>query len=178
MKWNNFFHKEEVYELAHLHPFEWHFTAEAADKRPDRTYKFHVTFSMHCFTRDPLPNEEIDSNLWYQGPKENRLFCFYRHTLSYQLPDMIKSLGDRVCWHTHHGNYFTIELVTQEGEVIEYEVYFDVTRASRKGWLNLIVQTAYVRTEDYKTTQPRKRRIRLDVVAYNTQLRKPIKRPR
>jgi len=91
---------------------------------------------------------------------------------------MIKSLGDRVCWHTHHGNYFTIELVTQEGEVIEYEVYFDVTRASRKGWLNLIVQTAYVRTEDYKTTQPRKRRIRLDVVAYNTQLRKPIKRPR
>ena len=63
---------------------------------------------------------------------------------------MIKSLGDRVCWHTHHGNYFTIELVTQEGEVIEYEVYFDVTRASRKGWLNLIVQTAYVRTEDYK----------------------------
>ncbi len=76
MKWNNFFHKEEVYELAHLHPFEWHFTAEAADKRPDRTYKFHVTFSMHCFTRDPLPNEEIDSNLWYQGPKENRLFCF------------------------------------------------------------------------------------------------------
>jgi len=39
--------------------------------------------------------------------------------------------------------------------VVEYEIYFDVTKASRKGWLNLILESAYERTDAYATTQPR-----------------------
>lgn len=168
MKWRRFIHQGDDYSLSHLNPFYWNYTVEANSTQPECIYKFQVTFSMHCFTRDPLNNEQIAEDLWYEGPKEKRVFCFDRYDLSSQLPAIIKSLGNRPCWHTHHGNYFTIEQVTKEGENIEYEAYFDVTRASRNGWLNLVVQTAYVRTDDYVTTQPKKRKIRLSVIARNT----------
>ncbi len=175
MKWNPFEYQGQVYDLSHLHPFEWEYTAPSGDKHPERTYRFQVNFGMHCFSRDPLDGEQVDSTLFYQGPKERRVFCFDRHEWSRQLPDIIRSLGERTCWHTHHGNYFTIEFVTRSGDKVEYEVYFDVTRATRKGWLNLVVQTAYVRDERYATSQPRKRKIRLDVIAYNKQMGKKIR---
>ena len=174
MKRRPFVYNASDYCLSHLNPFYWLYTAESGEKRPQRTYKFQVTFSMHCFTRDPLPGEHVSEDLWYCERGEERLFCFDRHELSKQLPEIIRGLDDRVCWHTHHGNFFTIEVVTQDGQNLEYEVYFDVTRATRKGWLNLVIQTAYVRTEKYKSAQPRKRRIRLDVIAYNKQMGKKI----
>jgi len=178
MQWNPFAHQGNEYGLQHLNSFEWNYTAQAGGKRPERTYKFHVTFSMHCFTRNPRKIESVDNSLWYEGPKEKRLFCFDRYYLTYRLPDIIQSLGDRTCWHTAHGSFFTIEIMTQEGICTEYEVYFDITRASRKGWLNLIVQSAYIRTKDYQTLQPRKRKIRLDVIAYKRQQNQIIRRGR
>lgn len=174
MKWNEFTYDSEIYDLSHLHPFTWEYTAKAAKKRPERIYKFHVIFSMHCFTRDPLKDEQVAEDLWYEGPEERRVFCFDRHGFSAKLPNIIQNLGDRICWHTHHGNFFTIELADKSGQKVEYEIYFDVTRASRRGWLNLVVQSAYARTEDYQTKQPKKRKIRLDVIAYNTQAKKKI----
>lgn len=175
MKWRPFVHQDTTYDLAHLDSFEWHYTAESGGKRPERTYKFHVTFSMHCFTRIPKDGEQIATDLWYEGPKEKRVFCFDRHSLSYQLPEIIRTIGERVCWHTHHGNFFTIELTTKEGDEVEYEVYFDVTRASRRGWLNLIVESAYVRTKEYGSTQPRKRKIGFNVIAYKRQQKQPTR---
>lgn len=178
MKWIEFKCDGVTYDLSHLHPLEWHYTAKAGEKRPERTYKFHVVFSMHCFTRAPSNDKLIEEKLWYQGPKEKRIFCFDRHDLSFQLPYIVKSMGERVVWHTHHGNYFTIELTTKDGERVEYEMYFDITRASRRGWLNLVVQTAYIRTDAYQSLQPSKRKIAFDVIAYNTQVKKKIRPPR
>jgi len=175
MKWRPFTYQGTTYDLSQLDPFYWRYTAEAGEKRPERTYKFQVTFSMHCFTRKPKAGEHIPIDLWYQGPKEKRVFCFDRHELSQQLPEIIQGLGDRGCWHTHHGKYFTIKMLTKEGVEVEYEVYFDVTRATRKGWLNLVVESAYVRTEDYEPTQPKKRKIRLHVIAHNKQNGKRIR---
>lgn len=174
MRWQSFTHRGATYDLSHLDSFEWHYSIDASDKRPECTYKFHVSFSMHCFTRKHLGGEMIEDSLWYEGPKERRVFCFNRYALSRRLPAIVKNMGDRACWHTRHGNFFTIELTTMEGKDIEYEVYFDVTKATRKGWLNLIVQSAYERTEGYVTTQPKKRKIRLAVIAYNRQRGKKI----
>ena len=170
MKWRPFIHEGITYDLSHITPFYWHYTAEAGEKRPERTYHFQVTFSMHCFTRKALTEENIADNLWYQGPNERRVFCFDRHELSLLLPEIITSLNERTCWHTGHNNFFTIELATQEGDTAEYEIYFNVTKATRKGWLNLIVESAYVRTATYNTQRPKKRKIRLDVIAYNIQM--------
>ncbi len=178
MKWQPFAHKGCSYDLSHLDPFYWNYTAKAGEKRPERMYKFQVSFSMHCFTRDPFPDEQINEVLWYKELKEKRLFCFNRYGYSRQLPAIIKSMGERTCWHTHHDNFFTIELMSEQGRTIEYEVYFDVTKATRQGgWLNLVVQSAYERTDDYASLQPRKKKIRLDVIAYNKQSGKKIRRP-
>ncbi len=175
MEWRPFEHQGEKYCLAHLNPFDWHYHAAKGGKRPARTYKFHVTFSMHCFTRRPKEDEFVDDCLWYTGPKEKRVFCFERYELSRQLPDIIRSLGDQSCYHTNHGHFFTIRYPSKNGEWVNYEVYFDVMRATQHGWLNLHVYSAYVRTEDYIASRPKKRKIRLDVIAYKRQMKKDIR---
>jgi len=66
-------------------------------------------------------------------------------------------------------------LTSGEGKRIEYEVYFDVIRAAkRKGWLYLMVQSAYERTMDQEKASKKKRKIHLDVIAYNRQSGKKI----
>ena len=179
MKWREFTHNNIIYDLSHIHPFDWSFTEEKTEKRQERTYKFHVTFSSHCFTRKPLRDEEIDPRLWYtwliNSRPEQRLFCFYRYGHSIGLPAIVEELNSRTCWHTSKGNFFTIELKDNDGKEVEYEVYFDVSRSNHRGWLNLVIQSAYVRTEDHASTQPKKKKIRLGVIAYNRQNNKPIK---
>ena len=164
MKWRKFSYRGSEYNLSHLHPFEWHYNVQKEHKAPARAYRFNVTFSMHCFTRKPLRTETVDPALYYRGPKESRIFCFARYDLSTQLPDIIRSLGQRVCWHTHHDNFFTVELQDPEGRKSEYEIYFDVFR-SKKGWMTLMIQSAYVRDERHETSQPRKRKVRFSVIA-------------
>lgn len=172
MKWLSFIHHGNRYHLSHLYPFDWHYTTRASGKRPACVYKFQVKFSMHCFTRGPMKDEEAPEEFWYEGPDERRIFCFERYALSFQLPAIIRSMGDRNCYHTPNGNFFTIELTTREGKRVEYEVYFNVSRSSRKGWLNLYVESAYART---RGIQPKKRKIGLDVIAHSKQTGRKIR---
>ncbi|RUM94730.1 MAG: heat-shock protein [Thiothrix sp.] len=176
MKWRKFSYEGHEYDLSHLHPFVWHFDAPKKHKYPARKYRFNVTFSMHCFTREPLRTEKVDPALLYHGPKEIRTFCFERYDLSTQLPSIIQRLGDKSCWHTHHGNFFTVELQDPEGQKNEYEVYFDVFRSGR-GWMTLIIQSAYIRDERYETAQPRKRSVGFGVIARARQENKELRPP-
>lgn len=178
MKWAPFEYDGQVFDLSHLHPFDWRFLAPAGGKRPEREYKFCVIFSCHCFTKSNKGDGDIASQLFYDCEREHRIFCFDRYELSKQLPDIVRSLGDRRVYHTHHGNFFTVELVDEAGQVQEYEVYFKASRATRRGWLNLFVQSAYMRDSKHGSSQPKKRKIRLDVIAYNTLNKKPINPPK
>nr|VFK15344.1 MAG: hypothetical protein BECKLFY1418C_GA0070996_101438 [Candidatus Kentron sp. LFY] len=176
-KWTAFTYQGTNYELSHLHPFEWSYVVEASENRLKRAYKFQVEFSMHCFTRRPRSDESVPEDLWYRDSVEERVFCFDRYQLSHRLPAIIKELGSRKCMHTSGKNSFlTTELITKKGKEIEYEVYFNVTRAHRGGgWLNITVKSAYERTQNHPSKKPkRKRRIRFDVIAYNRQLGKEI----
>lgn len=179
MKWRNFTYLGTEYNLSHLHQDTWIFTLPEKEARQVLEYKFNVIYTAHCFTRDPLPGENIDNDLWYEWPVNNgiekRLFCFDRFDNSVKLPDIVRSLANRVCWHTHHGSFFTIELFDKCNNKVEYEVYFDIVRTTRKGWLNLIIKSAYVRTNEYITTQPKKQKIRFEIIAYNRLNKKPIK---
>jgi hypothetical protein len=175
LKWNSFTLTNKVYDLSHLDPFNWIYIVNRGKAEGFEEYKFHVTFSMHCFTRRSTNQEKPPEDGWYFGPIEKRLFCSSRYIYSFELPEIVKKLGESQCWHTQHGNFFTIKKLDSDGSPTEYEVYFDVTRSIRKGWLNLIIQSAYVRTSDYKNKQPRKRKIRLRVIAYNKQAGKDTK---
>ncbi|MGB0849594.1 MAG: hypothetical protein ACPGSM_22855 [Thiolinea sp.] len=175
MKWQTFHHEGQAYDLSHVHPFDWKYTAPATAKRPERTYKIAVEFSMHTFTRGIAPDETVESELLYQDSRETRAFDFIRYALSSQLPDIVQQLGERICYHTHHGTFFTIEIIDPEGVAQDYEVYFKLSRSSRKGWLNLYVQSAYLRDEEHGTAQPKKRKIGFQVIAYNITMGKVIK---
>ena len=176
MKWQPFTYQGQEYDLSHVHPFDWEYTAPATEKRPERTYKLMVQFSLHTFTRGIELGEIVDPAIIFPDDKEERAFDFLRYTLSSQLPGIIQGLGERDCYHTHHGTFFTIEAVTPDGVASEYEVYFKLSRAERKGgWLNLYVQSAYVRDTSHGTTQPKKRKIGFQVIAYNSLHGKEIK---
>lgn len=175
MQWNEFIYRGDVYNLSHLNPFEWYFEQPKTDKTQARRYRFNVLFSMHCFTKGGTLSQ--DKFLLYKGPKETRTFCFERYQHSKQLPEIIKGLGNRVCWHTHHGSFFTIEIQDIEGKTREYEVYFEVFK-SAKGWMTLYVKSAYMRDPEYQTMQPRKRRIRFSVIAKNRFEGKKLHPPR
>lgn len=75
---------------------------------------------------------------------ETRVFDFGRWELSNRLPGIIAGLMDRKCFHAGRSNYVTVELMSNT-TVIRYSVFFEVSRASRKGALNLYVQSAHVR---------------------------------
>lgn len=175
MKWKSFHHQGQEYDLSHMHPFDWEYTAPATDKRPERCYRMEVHFSMHTFTRGLDQGETVAKELLYRDTREERAFDFLRYALSAQLPEIVQQLGERVCYHTHHGTFFTIEAVNPEGVTQDYEVYFKLSRASRKGWLNLYVQSAYVRDSEHGTAQPKRRKIGFQVIAYNITEGKEIK---
>ena len=71
---------------------------------------------------------------------------------------------------------FTIEIQDENGEKKEYEIYFDVYK-SDKGWLTLIVKSAYIRDEHHGTTQPRKRKIRFSIIARTRMENKKLRPP-
>jgi hypothetical protein len=180
MNWRPFTtHDGTLYKLTHLNAFEVHYTQAAQDQKPERLYKVLVSFGHHCFTR--APDEDEAKTLAYpHGPKhEIRLFDLERYELSKRLPDIIKNLMRRSCFHTGRddGTFFTIELVNENGDRIEYEVYFKVFR-NQQNQLRLIVESAFRRDLSLLKSRPRKGSIGFAIILYNTQQGKRIRAPR
>lgn len=137
---------------------------------------------MHCFTRGPNAHHgeglyQVDRTLHYRDSRETRIFSFDRYNLSFRLPEIAKSLGERTCSHTGKGNFFVIEPVLIGGERKAYEVYFRVSRTGKNS-LRLYVETAYVRDSDRESSQPRWRKINFFVIAYNTRSGRGIRAPK
>lgn len=145
--WRNFALDGINYDLSHLNA-HW---AEYLDKRDEEkpiTYRFIVTYGLHCFTKDVegLSREESQL-LMYNAPKESRPFNFERYELSKQLPTIIESLGNKetlVC-HAGYGKYAVVKVLNANGCEVDYFVPFAVFRESKK--LRLHVQSAYPRHE-------------------------------
>ncbi len=94
------------------------------------------------------------------------------------LPGIVAEIAQRKCFHTGKGNFFTIETVDPNGVSVEYEIYFNLTRTTKKGRLRLFIQSAYVRDEDHVSAQPKKKPINFFVLAHNRLINKPIKTPK
>ncbi len=179
MKWKAFTYQGTKHDLSHLHPFEWIYVLAAQGDKPERHYTFDVTFSLHTFTKGIDPAMGGDPALHYRDSREVREFDFDRYALSKQLPDIVRSLGERKCHHTHHGNFFTVDLIGSGAQKQSYEVYFVVSRSGKtRGRLNLFIQSAYERTLLHGAKPKRRPPIGFHVVAYNTLHKKPIKAPK
>ena len=178
MKWRAARIGDRIYDLSHLHPFSFDFVVAAKDGKAEQRYGIDVIFSLHCFSRGIAAGAAYLADLAYADSREVRLFDEQRYTHSLRLPEVIRSIGDRRCFHTGHDNFFTVELIDAQDERVEYTVYFKLSRAPSKGRLNLYVQSAYVQ-DDVPQRLPKPRKpIRFSVIAYNVAAGKAIKVPK
>jgi hypothetical protein len=176
--WKAFEYNGVIYDLTHLHPNSLIFCQEAKDDKPLLEYKVDVTFSMHCFTRGIKPNEKPDENMLYVDHRESRVFDLRRYDLSKGLPAIVKELHRRKCQHSGKGNFFVVDVITQEGERLNYEIYFKASRSSKKGVINLYVQSAYIRDAAHRSNTPNKKSIGFTIILFNILNNKPIKIPK
>jgi hypothetical protein len=178
MKWHPFLYQGDIYDLSHLHSLykEMVQDADLTKGYPKRLYKIVVEFSLHCFIK--RREEGDDSTLAYSDNRETRTFCFERYALSKRLPDALRSIDQRPCYHTSRGNFLSIEFVDQSGQRREYEIYFQPskTRYQGKPAVKLFVQSAYVRSDT--KAQPRRakrKKISAAVIVRNTLKGRPIR---
>lgn len=151
---------------------------EAKGGKPEKIYHFIIEFGLHCFTLAPNKHKDetladYDQSLHYSDSRETRIFCFERHELSFGLPDIVKAINTKKCFHTGKGNFFVIELQNENKEAEEYEVYFNVARSGAH--LRLFVESAFIRDDEHGSSQPKKKKINFFVIAHNRQINKIIK---
>jgi hypothetical protein len=162
------------YHLTHLHPITVVYTQPPKKDHPERTYTVDVIFGLHCFTKGINNGSAVDPRLCYSDARETRIFDLNRFELSKRLPELVAKLHATKCYHTNHGNFFTIEIIENGGEKQQYEVYFTLSRSAKKGHLTLWVQSAYIRDREHQTKN-KKKSIGLFVLLFNTQNNRPIK---
>jgi hypothetical protein len=165
MQWLPFNRGGKVYDLSHLHPCIPEYEFPADGKRDATVFTVDITYGSHCFTCDPSNAETVSPEMEYADARHIRMFDFGRYKLSKQLPKIMAGLAERKCWNSGKGNFFTIEVITEDGKAVDYDVFFVVSKSSLKGRINLFVQSAYVR--DRKTLRSSSP-IKFRYILYNT----------
>lgn len=179
IKWKPFVHEGLVYDLSHLHPFVHTFEQAAKGDKPACTYLVQVIFSLHCFTHEAIGSEDVTGPMGYADSRETRIFDFARYEQSKLLRDIVAALPVSPCFHTSHGNFFTVKSLNPVTGLEEtYEVYFTASRSSSKAVpLNLFVQSAYVR-DRLHVNKPSRKKIGVFVILHNTLNGRPINVPK
>jgi hypothetical protein len=179
IEWKAFVHDGVVYDLSHLHPFVHTFTQPAKAGISACTYPVQVIFSLHCFTHKASGVEDVAGPLAYADSRETRIFDFDRYAQSKLLRAIVAALPTSPCFHTNHGNFFTVKsLNPATGQEDTYEVYFTASRSSSKAVpLNLFVQSAYVRDRQHGN-KPSRKKIGVFVILHNTLYGRSIKVPK
>lgn len=160
------------HSIEHLAPFSFTYARPAKGDDPGWEKEIAVTFSWHCYTRTP----DEDENLYLlRDGNEQRCFCPTRYLMSRYLPDIIRELDQTAIFQTGKGNYVTVQVVEPAGRVVDYGIFFNVTRGRRGEPLKLRVSSAYPFFEQEKRYQVSRQRIRFNIIVYNTMQGKPIK---
>jgi len=133
----------ERWDFAHLDPF-----AIRLDVGESEPIDVIVLFSNHCFTASfLLDGTTPPSDSIYRGDRETRVLDRERFELSKaHLPRLIKELSCRKIQVAGQSpqNYFTFEVIDQNGTRALYTVFFEVERAPGKRRVVLRVQSAYL----------------------------------
>lgn len=179
ISWKPFLDPNGVtYELSHLHPYIARFEQPAKGQEPSKLYDVQVIFSLHCFTRGPAAGDDVKGAWAYSDSRETRIFDTARYECSKRLQTIIEELPRSPCYHTGHGNFFTVRVVNEITGIEDcYEVYFKASRSGTKpARINLFVESAYVRDRAH-ANRPIRKKISFFVILHNTLHSKGIKPP-
>ncbi|HFC8391586.1 TPA: hypothetical protein ACFPVO_002140 [Neisseria meningitidis] len=129
-----------TYDLSHLDAQVIEYEQPAKDDKKPIKYKFYVTYSMHCFTKDYDHYSQADrAKLMYKTSLEERPFCKVRYELSKKLPEIISNLASKKIGFAGYDNFANIEIFDEEKEkIIYYKVVFTVYRHEKKFRLHVI----------------------------------------
>jgi hypothetical protein len=171
--WRNFTFDGKTYDLSHLNA-HWVDYLDTRNEGNPITYRFIVTYGLHCFTKDLEElSKEKSQLLMYGAPRESRPFNFERYEFSKHLPNIIKSLSEKetlVC-HAGYGKFATVKILDSNGREINYFVPFAVFKESKK--LRLHVQSAYPKYEGIGKVQ----KVGFFVIAKNLLHNKKLPKP-
>jgi hypothetical protein len=122
-------------------------TLPASSEWEEIDINLEVGFAMHTFTRARCTTDSVA--VIYANDRESRTFDDERYALSHRLPEIIKNLSARKCYHARNQNYLSVEDLSLEGAVIDYRIFFVLRRwpgkdtVSQRPCIRLIVQSAY-----------------------------------
>ena len=164
----------ESYSLEHLSASIRELVIAPNARASERRIRLAVTYGLHCFSISI--DDEKSPNLVHDG-REQRAFDLARYRLSLALPGIVASLELRRCFHTGRRNFFTVELVDEQGQKQDYVIYFRTWRAAagEAGDVRLHVESAYLRSD---APQRHKKSIRFKVIVANTYTGKEIHEPK
>ncbi|MEO9943781.1 heat-shock protein [Paraglaciecola sp.] len=130
----------EVFCLEHL---DAELITYQDSKQADICYKFYITYSHHCFTKDEHTTQAGQNSVsQYPSPKDRRAFHIGRYNLSKSLPQIIRTLPEQFVYHGGYDNYCSATFTDPQGNEIVYQIVFSVFRSQKK--LRLHVESAYL----------------------------------
>lgn len=116
-----------VYDLTHVHDHNVSCTLPATIMRPTSTHDVHVTYGLHCFTKDPPPGPVDPAHIYYRNP-EGRVFCPARYQITLELGGIMATLVDRNCQEADRRNHVLFStFVSRAGP--QFAVFFKLSKA-------------------------------------------------
>lgn len=124
LEWEGFEYKNKSYSLDHLKAHEVVYQGNKD------TYKFVVTYGLHCFAKDGQPTS-IPVN--YSDGRESRQVDLERYHASFNLRRIIDHLHEgKLMYETAQEKYFNIDMVNSNtGKVEPYKVCFHFFKENR-----------------------------------------------
>ncbi|MBN9219561.1 MAG: hypothetical protein J0I79_16570 [Mesorhizobium sp.] len=127
-----------TYTLSHLNPFVMDVTPTTPGAP---TYKVHVSFGPHTFSREWLVTDTPDYRVQEQNG-DLRCFCTTRHGLSAHLPGMIQASAQGKAHFSLKDNYLVFRNVP--GCTGPYTAFFSLKKARNTQYdAVMFIQSAY-----------------------------------
>lgn len=155
----------ETWTFDHLAPRSFSYDIETAGRTV--TLSIDVSYSCHCFSRDPGVGEVPPAELLYEYEKDRRVLDAARYEFSKRLPGIIADINQRRILFAGPENFLTLELTDAEGVAGYYQVFFVLYRKTgTKQRLELHVQSAYWVSHLHRRARPiTSRKVRFKLIA-------------
>jgi hypothetical protein len=138
MAYRSFVIQGVTYAMSHLSPFVMDVTPATAGAP---TYRVHVSFGPHTFSREWLDTDTPDYRVQEQNG-DIRCFCTTRHGLSAHLPDMIRASANGKAHFSLRDNYLVFRNVP--GCQGPYTAFFSLQKARSPRYdAVMYIQSAY-----------------------------------
>jgi hypothetical protein len=123
--WPPFVYNGIPYELDHLSAYSTYIQVDET-----RTLEVAIDFSDHCFTRDPIVDDERAS-VYPKSTRRPGHFDIKRYTLSLELRRCIELLVTGRAWVTTGGNYAYVCAIDYNEVLIDYIIIFSLQYSKR-----------------------------------------------